>query len=285
MDMNLVRIFATVYQHQSYTRAAEVLGVTQPAISRAIRRLEQELGSSLFVKKGRNIAPTRRANQLSGEFQRALEIVDNAVSTKSELSSYCIESVLHRVGDMDEVAFKLPPLEQEVLFSHLRAQKVDLVIDVVTVKENSFVVEQIAQERAMVICRQDHPRIQGSISQEQFYQEGHVTYRGRRDGRDYLDMLAAEPIEPRDARIEVSHQSAMAMMVAQTDYVGLLTESFARLWADRLNLQVLESPIKIEPLPIHMLYHRRSLNDPFHRSAREKVKQRLKASITGPMHN
>ncbi|GAM60892.1 hypothetical protein JCM19232_3834 [Vibrio ishigakensis] len=46
MDMNLVRTFVTVFQQNSFTRAAEVLDVSQPAVSMSIRRLEAQVGAT-----------------------------------------------------------------------------------------------------------------------------------------------------------------------------------------------------------------------------------------------
>ncbi|WP_394241503.1 LysR family transcriptional regulator [Vibrio astriarenae] len=69
MDMNLVRTFVTVYQQNSFTQAADLLNISQPAVSMSIRRLESELGVTLFVKEGRGIAPTAKAVELAEKMQ------------------------------------------------------------------------------------------------------------------------------------------------------------------------------------------------------------------------
>ncbi|TBT31473.1 LysR family transcriptional regulator [Vibrio parahaemolyticus] len=51
MDLNLINTFLVVVEHKSYTKAAEHLGLTQPAISSAMKRLEQLTNKTLFVKK------------------------------------------------------------------------------------------------------------------------------------------------------------------------------------------------------------------------------------------
>ncbi|TBT08380.1 LysR family transcriptional regulator [Vibrio parahaemolyticus] len=51
MDLNLINTFLVVVEHKSYTKAAEHLGLTQPAISAAMKRLEQLTNKTLFVKK------------------------------------------------------------------------------------------------------------------------------------------------------------------------------------------------------------------------------------------
>ncbi|MDF5591447.1 LysR family transcriptional regulator, partial [Vibrio parahaemolyticus] len=72
MDLNLINTFLVVVEHKSYTKAAEHLGLTQPAISSAMKRLEQLTNKTLFVKKGRNIELTSTAQYWTPLFRRAL---------------------------------------------------------------------------------------------------------------------------------------------------------------------------------------------------------------------
>src|SRR5438477_168617 len=60
-----LRQFAVVAREEHLTRAAELLGVPQPTLSRSIARLEAELGVPLFMRNGRSIRLTRRGNSAS----------------------------------------------------------------------------------------------------------------------------------------------------------------------------------------------------------------------------
>lgn len=53
MDLNLIQTFLVVAEFQSYTKAAEHLGLTQPAVSASVKRLEQVVNKQLFVKRQR----------------------------------------------------------------------------------------------------------------------------------------------------------------------------------------------------------------------------------------
>ncbi|MDN3685335.1 LysR family transcriptional regulator [Vibrio sinaloensis] len=57
VDLNLFKVFLSVYQHRSITVAADVLGLTQPGVSGVLKRLQQQLGVQLFIRSGRGIAP------------------------------------------------------------------------------------------------------------------------------------------------------------------------------------------------------------------------------------
>lgn len=72
MDLRLIEIFSAVMRHRSATEAARVLGISQPAVSAALKRLEQEVGFALFRRESRHIVPTAEADLLHGEAVHAL---------------------------------------------------------------------------------------------------------------------------------------------------------------------------------------------------------------------
>ena len=61
VDLNLLKVFAALAEQRSVTRAAESLGLSQPATSAALARLRRLLGDPLFVKSGAEMRPTPRA--------------------------------------------------------------------------------------------------------------------------------------------------------------------------------------------------------------------------------
>ncbi|WP_095210235.1 LysR family transcriptional regulator [Endozoicomonas ascidiicola] len=64
MDVRLLKQFVAIYEEQSISKAAARTFVSQPALSNAIRHLEEELGSLLFNRSKRGVTPTREAEQL-----------------------------------------------------------------------------------------------------------------------------------------------------------------------------------------------------------------------------
>ncbi|WP_325919734.1 LysR substrate-binding domain-containing protein [Pseudomonas frederiksbergensis] len=73
IDLNLLKTFEALHDESSASRAALRLGVTQSAISAALRRLRGLYGDQLFVRTGRGLAPTLRANQLKPVISEALD--------------------------------------------------------------------------------------------------------------------------------------------------------------------------------------------------------------------
>ncbi len=89
MDVSLrqVRSFLTVARVKSFTRAAAVLNVTQPALTMQIRRLEQALGVTLFDRDSRSVELTRVARDLLPAFERTLQDFDAALDSARDIAS------------------------------------------------------------------------------------------------------------------------------------------------------------------------------------------------------
>ncbi|EJZ3802697.1 LysR family transcriptional regulator [Vibrio parahaemolyticus] len=277
MDLNLIQTFLVVAEFQSYTKAAEQLGLTQPAVSAAIKRLEQVVDKQLFVKKGRGITLTSAAYQLLPQFEQAVSMIDNAITEKKHFEVYCSEILLHIMDPIKNTIFYESPPEKYILFELLRQQKADLVIDTVITKDAAFVMEEAYEEKAVIICREQHPRIQGSLSKEQFYDETHCLFSGKWNNMSGFEQLAQETILERKVELVTSSLAGMALYVAQRDCLGLVSQSFANKWSKALKLQVLPCPISIRTVPYKFVYHKRELNNPAHIALRERIKTHLTA--------
>lgn len=104
LDLDLVRTFVAVFECASFTRAAALLGRTQPAVSLQVRRLEEELGFPLFDRTGRSVALTTEGAALLPQARRLLRLHDEIVAGLGE-------------GDLEgEVRFGAP---EDIATAHL----------------------------------------------------------------------------------------------------------------------------------------------------------------------
>ncbi len=275
MDLNLIQTFLMVVEFQSYTKAAEHLGLTQPAVSASVKRLEQVMNKQLVVKKGRGIALTSTAYQLIPQFQQAISIIDNAIFEEKAFEVYCSEAILHKLDSVNGAVFHESTPDKYQLFEQLKRQEMDLIIDTVVTKDAAFIVEEAYQEPAVLICRGKHPRIQGSITKQEFYNESHCLFYGRWQDTTGFEQLAKEAIQERKTEIVSCSLAGVIMNVAQHDCLGILSKSFATKWSKILDLQVLECPIDIYNIPYKLVYHKREIHNPAHMKLRESIKRQL----------
>ena len=80
LDLNLLRLFDEVYRAGNVSRAAERLGLTQPAASQGLTRLRLRLKDPLFVRAPGGVKPTPRAMALADAVQGALAVLSQALS-------------------------------------------------------------------------------------------------------------------------------------------------------------------------------------------------------------
>jgi len=109
-SLNAIRMFEAAAQHLNFTRAAEALHITQGAVSRQIKLLEEQLGQQLFVRDGPRLTLTETGQEYSRIVQQALEIVRQGTARLrqyetqarlriSVLPSFASRWLVHRLVD------------------------------------------------------------------------------------------------------------------------------------------------------------------------------------------
>lgn len=274
MDYNLIKPFLAVFHHSSYTLAANELDVSQPAISQSIKRLEQSLNKTLFIKQGRGIVATSYAKQLANQLREPFENIDSAFLQPEKFSIYSQEHYVYPLLDLNEIDLIESPISEAKIFEDLRNQKIELVLDFCPVTDHSFISEAI-DDRLVIIASKDHPRIQGEITEQQYYQESHVTVINKRLGVDIFTLLAADP-KPR--KILYTGNSIMSLLIFVSNSEGLCisTERASKLLAEKLNLQLLTPPMQVNMTPFSMIYHKRNLHNERHQAMRQKIMSLLR---------
>src|SRR6201995_2877539 len=123
LDLNLLRVFATVERERSVSRAASTLAVSQSAVSHALARLRDHLGDPLFVRQGKRIAPTPFATTIAPLVRDALGDLERAVERRASFDP--------RVG-LEQVRIAMPrelePFVLPPLVARLRAENPELVV-------------------------------------------------------------------------------------------------------------------------------------------------------------
>lgn len=80
LDLAHLRSFLAIVRYGGYHRAADALHLTQPAVSRHIRRLEEQLGEPLFARRGRGVQLTAYGERAAEEFSALLTAHDQTVA-------------------------------------------------------------------------------------------------------------------------------------------------------------------------------------------------------------
>ena len=79
-DLNLFVILNAIYTEGSLTKAAEVVGITQPAVSNALSRLRERFDDDLFIRTGSGMVPTQKTENIISDIQNALSLMQQSVN-------------------------------------------------------------------------------------------------------------------------------------------------------------------------------------------------------------
>ncbi|MBT2690627.1 LysR family transcriptional regulator [Bacillus sp. ISL-47] len=174
MEWQHLVYFQTVARFQHMTRAAESLSISQPALSRSISRLEEELGVPLFERQGRSIILNRygslflkRVDNILTEFQEGKQEIQDLLHPESgEVSLGFLHTLgTHLIPDLigtfreshPNVKFQLTQNNSGVLLEKLEAGEIDLCL--VSANESNVRVqwEKLWSEELLAIVPAGHP--------------------------------------------------------------------------------------------------------------------------------
>ena len=180
MDTQSLQAFLAVAETQSFSRAAEQLHLTQPAVSKRIATLEDLLGTRLFDRIGRRIALTEAGNVLLPKAQRILFTVEDSRRALANLSGQVGGKLtlatshhigLHRLPPLlkqytqrhPEVALDLHFLDSELAYQGVMDGTLEMAI--VTLAPHpveQLKVVELWRDRLCFVCAKDHPLAQRS---------------------------------------------------------------------------------------------------------------------------
>ena len=112
IDFELYRIFYVVANHCNITKASEELNISQPAISKSIKNLEEQLGGQLFVRTKRGVVLTEEGKEFYNYIKQAIEYINNAENKFTDLIN--LETGCIKIGISTTLTkeFLLPYLEK-----------------------------------------------------------------------------------------------------------------------------------------------------------------------------
>jgi len=291
LDLNLLRVFDTIFTEGSTKRAAGKLGMSQPAVSNALTRLRQQLDDPLFERAGQKIAPTDRARALAPQIREALATVEKALVDKPDfdpassrrhftmLIPDAVEPQIMRplldmrAGATPNLSYRLMPLVPSNPVEQILAKEVDLAILVAPVDVPFVRSSFLFHDGASIVARAGHPRFAGRdrFTLEDMREAEFVAL--DENARKFVNLereTLAKGIERRFA-CETKSIWSILHLASATDLVAAVPTSLAQMMAPILNLVVFEPPLQVPLQNWHMAWHSDLHDDPGHIWLRRQV--------------
>lgn len=288
LDLNLYRVFEAIYQEGSLTRAGEVLHMTQPAVSNALKRLRAAYGDPLFVRRGRGVSPTPRSESIASDIAQALCLLGGGLTPRGAFEPGRTERRF-RLGASDlSSTLVLPPLVAALAGTAIRLEvqaysrkkvvhalaggEIDLALDALTLPDPQLLSAKLTEDDFVCALRPGHPALAAPLTLARYLAMDHVHASGRPRGLGHVDMALKRVGEQRRIAVRTPHHLGLPFLVRQTD----LAASIPRRLADAHQLAVRALPFAVPPLEVHVIWHRRTDADKANRWLRD-----LLASLHG----
>lgn len=292
VDLNLLVVFDRLVHDGRVSRVAESLGLSQPAVSNALRRLRDLLRDELFLRTPQGMAPTPYAQQLAGPVAQALQTLQGALNVRATFdpaqSDRCFTLAMTDVGEiyflpvlMDALAHEAPgvtlrcvSVAEATLREDMASGRVDLALGSLPRLQAGFFQQALFRQRYVALMRQDHPFAErAQVTAAMFRQAAHVRVvsAGTAHGRveEALQRLGVERL----VQLEVPHYVALGHVLGSTDLVATVPERFAQRACAPFGLVARPLTLRLPDNTIAQLWHAHLHRDPGHQWLRGRVAQ------------
>lgn len=284
LDLNLLRVFDAVHQQRSVSRAAEVLGLSQPAVSHGITRLRLLLGDALFVRVAGGVRPTAKADALAAAVQQALHLVEEALHATGGFDPGRARKTFRiHMSDIGEGVF-LPALMHAVrqhapgvrIETHqfeygqiqdaLDTGKIDLAFGYLPGVDATG-RQELLHERYVVLMRADHPLRGEPPTRDWLARLDYIVVRQHTETARALHTLALQD----SIRLSIPHFMVIPSIVSETDLAVILPRRTALTFARIAPFAIVEPEVGLPEFTVALHWSHRFHNDPANRWLRELV--------------
>jgi DNA-binding transcriptional LysR family regulator len=278
LDLNLLRVFFAIWDLRSLTAAGERLGLTQPAISHALRRLRERFGDPLFVRVANRMLPTDAAVRLHEPLDQAFELLNRTLQSGVVFDPRVTERTFRvAMSDIAEV-YLLPrlitelsrispfirvhivPLVPESLVSSMRSGEVDLAIGAVSVSDKDLTGIDIVNDRYICLVRANHPIARSRLTRSSFSKLRFFFARTT----STVYQLAEQWLADEAARPQIAvrgHFTTAPEIVRHSDLAAIFPRMLALDLHRTKDFRLLDLPFELPPMEVKVHSHSRFAND------------------------
>lgn len=256
MNLDYLRYFVKLAELQHYTKAAEVLCISQPSLSHAVRQMEAELGVQLFEKKGRNTVLTRFGEEFLDTARRTLATLDEGVASlkRSARGEGLIRLGFLRVLGIDfiprlaaefikenpekNIQFTFHTERTEPLLEGLSDRAFDLVFCSAPEPELNMTAIPVHEQKLVVIVPKGHPLAERkAVDLEETLPYPQIYFAKGSGIRSVIDILFENIGAKPQISCETEEDQVIAGLVAGG--FGIAVVPYMNMLAD-LNVSILE---------------------------------------------
>jgi len=292
IDLHLIRVLHTVLTERSVSRAAIRMGMHQPAVSAALKRLRDLSGDPLLVRSGSGMVPTDAALRMiepSASILRAAEVLftdargfDPAtagttfrVAASDYLDPLFLPQLVARVkAQAPQSRIEIHPLSGESDYhANLANGDVDVVVGNWLKPPEDLHLGRLFGDQVVSLVAADHPAVRRGWTVNDWLAAEHIAPTPTHPGaRGVIDEHLAQGGLTRNITARCPHFGLIPRMVASSLLVLTTGRQFCERFTAQLPVRIMECPVDFPQLMYYQLWHGRTHSSASARWLRDRVK-------------
>ncbi|HJV67687.1 LysR family transcriptional regulator [Ideonella sp.] len=289
LDLNLLVVFNQLLVERRVSKVADVLGISQPAVSNSLAKLRKLFGDELFLRTPKGMEPTPYADQLAESVSYALAMIHSGINQRTSFepaSADCAFTI--GMTDIGEIYF-LPALIDRLhreapgvsvstvrntavnLRDELESGKVDLAIGLLPQLKAGFFQRRLFSQRYVCLMRQGHRLDKRRLSLADFSSAEHLVVISEGTGHGKVDELLQRSGVARTVRVTVPHYVSVGHILQGSDLIATVPERLADRLLAPFGLVKLPHPARLPDVAINVFWHAKYHRAPANRWLRGVV--------------
>jgi len=289
LDLNLLVVFNQLLVERRVSKAAENLGVSQPAVSNSLAKLRKLFGDELFLRTPKGMEPTPYADQLAESVSYALAMIHSGVNQRSSFEPTSAQrSFTIGMTDIGEIYF-LPALMERLhrdapgvtlstvrnaainLKDELESGKVDLAIGLLPQLKAGFFQRRLFTQSYVCLMRRGHRLDKRRLSLAEFSAAEHLVVISAGTGHGKVDELLLRSGVERSVRLTVPHYVSVGHILRGSELIATVPERLADRLLEPFGLVKVPHPAKLPDVAINVFWHAKYHRAPANRWLRGVV--------------
>jgi DNA-binding transcriptional LysR family regulator len=287
IDLAHLRVLQDLLRTRSTTQSSRRLGCTQSSVSHSLARLRKRFGDPLLVRTGRQLAPTRFAEELRPRLDAALGEVASLFADAPAFSPEGLERTFRFAGTDFSELLLLPsivgrlareaPLVDLVctpggadVERQLQERDVDLAFGTAFRDRAGIITKKVAVDRLVLVMREKHP-LRRRLDLASYAAAAHILVAPRGSPGGVIDVALGRLGKARRVVVQVGNFTTAAALAASSDLVTAMPRSVAARMAQRLPLVLRPLPVSVPSFAFALAWNEQLTRDAAHRWFRALV--------------
>ena len=289
IDLNLFVVFDAIYTEGNLTRAGEIIGITQPAVSNSLSRLRNLFDDPLFVRTAEGMVPTPVSQNIIGSVRQALGLIRSSVQesdafeplasdkrfrvsmtdlSQSIVLPYLFGKITH---DAPNVSIDCYQVRRRDMNIELASGNLDLAIDIPLTPDQQIRQAPLFSHPQVCLVRADHSRVKDHLDLDTYLSLNHIHISSRRGGLGQVDLALGKMGKRRKISLRTQHYLATPKLVMRSDLALTVPRVFADFVVSRLPVKYLQLPFEVPNLETYLYWHESTDQDQSNRWMRELI--------------